>query len=192
VDDALAVGLAQPGRDLAGDVQRLGRLERAPLDPVPQRLPLHELHGDVGPVFAFPDLVDDADIRVGERRGRLGLDEEALLELRRVHEMGRQELEGDTALELEVLGLVDDAHPAGPDLIDDLVLAGDERALGDHGQRRRQRPGRQGLAGYSQSQRRRAPAAEPRIFGVLGVTGGTFHGLPSLLSIPEWYYRQRL
>ena len=42
--------------------------------------------------------------------------------------MRRQELQGDEALELEVLSFVDDAHAAGPDFLDDAVLAGDDSA----------------------------------------------------------------
>ena len=68
--------------------------ERPLLDLVPERLPFHVLHGDVGSSLAFPDLMDDADVRVGQGRGRLGFDEEPLLELGRVHQVRREELQG--------------------------------------------------------------------------------------------------
>ena len=135
VNDAFAMGLAQPGRNLRDDVQDLFSSKRPLFDPFPERLPFHVLHSDVGAVLAFPNFIDDADIRMGKGRGRLGLDEEPLLELGRVHQVRRQEFQSHAALELEVLGLVDDAHPAGPDLIDDLVLAGDEGAFRDDGKR---------------------------------------------------------
>jgi len=69
--------------------------------------------------------MDDADIRVRKSGGRLGFDEEPLLELGGVHQVGRQEFQGDRTLELDVLGLVDDAHAAVADFLDDPILAGD-------------------------------------------------------------------
>jgi hypothetical protein len=92
MDDALAMGFAQPSRDLDGDIKGFSGLHWLPPNPVPERLPFHMLHGDIGPAFALPDLVDHADIRVGQGRCRLSLDEEALLELERVHKVRRQEL----------------------------------------------------------------------------------------------------
>ena len=171
----LRVGLAQTRGDLVDDVHGLLRLERPLPDPVPERLPLHVLHGDVGPVFALADLVDDADVRVGQGRGRLGLDEEPLLELGRVHEVRRQELQGDASLELEVLGLVDDPHTAVADLLDDPVLAGDELVL--RYDRERCRQGfRQGI-GHPGICRERHPAlpAEVRRVGVVKLTFRAFH-----------------
>ena len=75
------MGFPQAGRDLIDKVHGRLRLQRPVLDLVPKRLPFHEFHGDVGPVLAFPDFVDDADVRVGESCSRLGLDQEASLEL---------------------------------------------------------------------------------------------------------------
>ena len=89
---------------------------------------MHILHGDIGPALALPDLMDNADVRVGQGRGRLGLDEEPLLELGRVHQVRRQELQGDRSPELDVLGPIDDPHAAVTDFVDDLVFSGDETA----------------------------------------------------------------
>jgi hypothetical protein len=114
VDDAARVGLAQSRGDLGGDVQGFGGLERAPSDPVPQGLALDVLHGDEGALVAFPGLVDDADIGMGERRRGLGLPQEPLFEIGQLRKLRRQELEGHRALELEVLGLVDNPHAHRP------------------------------------------------------------------------------
>ena len=163
-------------------VQRLLRLQRPLLDPVPERLPFHVLHGDVGTFFAFPDLMDDADVRMGQGRGRLGLDEEPLLELGRVHQVRRQELQGHASLELEVLGLVDDAHPAVADLLDDPVFAGDEAVLRYDRERCRQGFRQGGLLRPRFSQGRRAVAAESRVGRVLRMTFRAFHGT---LALPD-------
>ena len=44
-------------------------------------------------------------------------------------QLRRQKLEGDRPFELRILGLIDDAHPPFPDLLEDFVM-GD--ALADH------------------------------------------------------------
>ena len=90
-----------------------------------------EGHGDEhAAVLAFSDLVDGADVGVVEDRGGLGLVDEALAGLGVVRELGREELERDGAAELEIVGLVDDAHSAPADLAEDAVLAGDNRPGG--------------------------------------------------------------
>ena len=161
--------------DLVDEVHGLLRLERPLPDLVLQRLPLDVLHGDVGPVLALADLVDDADVRVVQRRGRLGLDEEALLELGLVHEVRGEELQGHGSLELEVLGLVDDTHTAVADLLDDPVFPGNELVL--RYDRERCRQGfRQGI-GHPGICRERHPAlpAEVRRVGVVKLTFRAFH-----------------
>src|SRR5512138_2176974 len=122
------------------------------------------------------------------RRG-LGLDLEALLELGRVHEVRRQELQGHAPLELEVLGLVNDSHAAVAEFLDDLVLAGDNGAWPHdlnrsfEGSRKRYRVGSRG------PQRRRAVGAEPRTIIILGMTPGTLHDPVPYPSCGERYHR---
>ncbi len=75
------------------------------------------------------DVVDRADVGVLERGGRAGL---ALKPLERLSVAGQllgQELQRHAAAELQVLGLVDDAHAAAAELRDDAVV-GD--GLADH------------------------------------------------------------
>ena len=122
------MGLGQAGGDLAHERQGLGRSQRSLPNSVLERLPFHELHGDIGVVAALPDLVDDTYVRMGQGRGRLGLDQEPLPELGQAHQVGRKELQGHEPFEFDVLGPIDDAHPALADLLDDPVLAGDEAA----------------------------------------------------------------
>jgi hypothetical protein len=178
VGDAFAVGLPQAGRDLVDEADGLPGLERPFLDLIAQRLALHILHGDVGAIFAFTDFMDDADVRMGQRRSRLCLDEKALFELGRIHDVRRQELQGHGPLELEVLGLVDDPHPALADLLEDLVLAGDKRSGLQDVER-----GFQGLGDGSalsactcpRPERSGAVAAEFRVIPVFSVAARAFH-----------------
>ncbi len=95
-----------------------------PLDPLLQRLALVVRHHEVQlAVAAFVDLVDRADVRVVERRGRLGLLEEAALRGVVAGQIGRQDLDRHLAVEARVVGRVDDPHSAAADLGADRVRA---------------------------------------------------------------------
>ena len=68
------------------------------------------------------DLVDGTDIGVIQRRRCLCLANEPCLDLLLAEQMRRQKLQRDAAAELRVLGLVDNAHAAFADLLDDPVM----------------------------------------------------------------------
>ncbi len=113
VDDAVLVGLGQALGHLGGEAQRVGRRKVAAGDPVLQGFALVAGHDDVeAAVGRFVDLVDGADVGMVEARGGPGLVDEPLAGRGLGHQPGRQELEGDAALQTEVLGLEDHAHPA--------------------------------------------------------------------------------
>ena len=99
-------------------------------DALRERLSLEQFHRDEVPAFVLADRVDRADVRVIQRRGRARL---ALKPLERdgigARRVG-QELQRDAAAELRVFGFVDDAHTAGAEGFDDLVVR-DSRA--EHG-----------------------------------------------------------
>jgi hypothetical protein len=86
----------------------------------------------------------------------------------------REELESDRTLELDVLGPVDDTHPAPSELLEDTVLAGDERPCHSrpYGCLERFRQGRWRMAVRSEGCG--AAAAKPRGVGVIGETFRTF------------------
>jgi hypothetical protein len=67
------------------------------------------------------------DIFTGGRG--FGLPYEALQKVRLLGHLVRQELQGYETIQLGVLGLVDDAHPATPELLEDAIV-GDR--LADH------------------------------------------------------------
>jgi hypothetical protein len=86
-------------------------------------LALDVLHGvEVHALFA-PDPKDRHDVGVVELAGRLCLIAEAL-QLPRIQRGGeRQDLEGDPALERQLLRLEDDPHAAPADLADQAEIA---------------------------------------------------------------------
>ena len=128
--DPLAVRRVQRIGDLNREIEQRFDRKRLAGDPIPQRPPLHQLHGDEGLPLVLVDVVDGADAGVVEGGGRVGLPLEAFERLRVAGEVRGQELEGDETTELRILGLVDDPHAAAAQLLDDTVV-GD--ALADHG-----------------------------------------------------------
>jgi hypothetical protein len=88
-----------------------------------------ELHGNEGHPVGFVDLIDYGNIGMLESGRRLGLLNEPALPLRVGNQLGRQDLEGDLAVQIDVEGTVDDPHAATADLIEDLVMG---EGLADH------------------------------------------------------------
>jgi hypothetical protein len=82
-----------------------------------QRLAFHELHGDKEkPVVRLAHVVDNADVRMVERRTGLGLVEEALASLRVRGHFRRQELDGGSAFQPRVVGQNTSPMPPAPSL----------------------------------------------------------------------------
>ena len=83
------------------------------LDPFVEVFPFNKLHGDEGPALGLIDFVDTADIRVTQRRGGLGFSVETLAGFVVFEQVRGEELEGDRAFELAILGL-GRQHPSRP------------------------------------------------------------------------------
>jgi hypothetical protein len=93
-----------------------------------QILAFDVLHGQVMGQAGFPEVVKPADVPVRDLPGELELVLEALDRLFVEPDLGFDELEGDDLLDLLVVDLVDLAHAAPPELLDNLVAAGEDRA----------------------------------------------------------------
>ena len=78
------------------------------------------------------DVVNGADVGMVESGGGLGFALEAAESLRVSGDLVGQELQGDEAAELNVLGLVDDTHAAAAEFLDDAVV---RDGLADQGER---------------------------------------------------------
>src|SRR6185295_17961431 len=123
VDDPPLVGAGEAGGDLPGDLDGLAEGERTALDAVAQRLALVERHGDEQrAVLGLADLVDGAEVRMVERRGGLGLADEAPLLLLGSAALRGEELQGDEPVEPQVARLVHDAHAPAAEALEDLVV----------------------------------------------------------------------
>src|ERR1700746_2326250 len=97
-------------------------LQRSAIDPVPERQPLQQFHGDEGSPFALINLINRADVRVVEGGRSFGFPLETAEGLCVVGEFVGQELQGDVATELEVFSFVDHTHAPAPDLAEDAVM----------------------------------------------------------------------
>ncbi len=122
VDHALLVGLLEARRDLERDFDRLVYLERPRGERFLEAPSLDERHRDERRALGLSDLMDGADIRVVESRRGAGLLDETGFRFRVALELGGKELQGDDAAEARILGLVDHAHAALADLVEDFVM----------------------------------------------------------------------
>ena len=122
------MGGVERAGDLAADVDRAVGTQAAvaPQDRG-QVLALDELHGEVEHPVDLAGVVDGDDVRVLERGRDPRLAREALAEALRLGEVGRDDLDGGAALEVEVLRAIDHAHPAAADPLLDPVSR-DDRA----------------------------------------------------------------
>ena len=104
VSSASAIGAEDPDRP-AG-------VELARDDHVLQVRPADQPHGDEDALVAVARLVDGDDVRVVDVRLELALAPEPLAEQDVVAQVRREDLERHRPVERDLLGLVDDAHPA--------------------------------------------------------------------------------
>lgn len=81
-----------------------------------------QLHRNEASARVLADVVDRANAGVIEGRGGTGLALEAFERLRVRRDRVGEELEGHLAPKAQVLGPVDDAHPAAAELLDKAIV----------------------------------------------------------------------
>jgi hypothetical protein len=146
VDEAGGVG---GGEALAGLAEHGGELGEGPalaLEPGVQGHAVDELHGDVDLAAEGADLVDADDVGVRQPGHGLGLAQEAGAG-QVLAGLGVEQLDGDLAVELLVVGGIDDAGAAAAELAQDGEAAdrgGRGALLGARGGRGRARGRRRG------------------------------------------------
>ncbi len=138
--DAVLVRVLQRLADRRHDGQRLLRREAARLHRLPQIHAIHELHEQVVKPARLPEIVDRDDVRMIERRERLGLVRETFGKLRIGHPLRREQLQRDQAAQRLLPRLIDHAHPAAPEKLDDFELRKMRRDFLRRRWRERRRP----------------------------------------------------
>ncbi len=128
VNDAVPVRVSESRGRLPQVLQRDIHLQRARLaQDLPEAGPFDERHGEERKPVALVDGEDGYDVRMIQltRSARLVL--EALHDLRVLGEQRRQHLEGDLAIERDLVGEVHACHPSVSDLTEDLELTAGHR-----------------------------------------------------------------
>ena len=129
VNNALAVRGLQSFGDFDGEREQAFDVHGTAGDAMLQGYAVQKFHGNERLLAVLADFVDGADVGMIESRGGACLAAEALQRLRVARHFVGQEFEGDEAAEVGVFGLVDDAHAAAAELVDDAVV---RDGLADH------------------------------------------------------------
>ena len=133
VDDAGLVGVLEGPRHLGGDVDRLGRRQRPPLEErLPQGGAVDQLHDDEGQPVVEAGVEDADHVGVGQPGGGDGLAPEPLEERRVGGQLGQQQLHRHRPAQHRVLRLPHLGHAAAGDLVAEAVTAGDQVVGGNH------------------------------------------------------------
>ena len=110
-----------------GDGERVGHRQlRFPGEAGAQRFPAHEGHHVVQQPVGGAAVEQAEDVGMLQPRGGADFAQEAVA-AERCPEVGVQDLDGDGAVVLAVMGTEDGRHAAGADLAEDVVAVGDRR-----------------------------------------------------------------
>ena len=130
------MGVLEGVANLRHDGQGLARRDPAGAQQLAQAHPVHVLHQEIVNPVRLAELVERDDVRMIQPGQRLGLAGEPFGERRVLPDAGRQDLEGDQAVEFLLAGLIDGAHAALADQFQDFQL-GEERRQFRHRRRRK-------------------------------------------------------
>jgi hypothetical protein len=120
--DARGVRRLQSSGNLRPDVRRVVDGQRAPFEPLFQRLAGVIGHRNERLPLPGADLIDRRDVRMVDRALRLCLTQEPLLGLGSLRGRFAQELQRDFAMQMDVFGEIHHAHPARADVLDDAIV----------------------------------------------------------------------
>ena len=122
VNDAARVHLAEGVCRLTGVLERQTEVQRASLEYLAQRAAFDVLHGDVRAAVNLVDVVDGSDVRVVDRRRHACFLDEPLAPRFILRERGVNQLEGRSALQLQVFGEENLSHSALSQKFEDTVV----------------------------------------------------------------------
>ena len=121
--EALVVCGGQAARELHAVLDRLAQGQQAAPQAFAQRFAVEELGDRVGQAILHADIVDGEDVRMRERRHRLGLALESRHSVGVAGQRRRQDLDGHVATEAGIARAVDLAHAAFAQLVEDAIRA---------------------------------------------------------------------
>ena len=133
MDDALLVRRLERLPDLPGDRQSLVDRHRPLRQPFRERLPFDELEHESFDTAGFHEPVDRADVRMVERREKLGFPLEPRQPLGVLRDRLGEDFDREVPVQLGIPGPVDLAHPSRSERRQDFVgtelRSGSERHL---------------------------------------------------------------
>ena len=126
VDDLQPVGLGHPQGQGSDQPRRPLRRPGRPVEAAVEAAAGHELQLDEREAIRLTDVEDLDDVGMLEPGDGLGLAEESPDRVRVGMRAGQDHLDGAGAIEQDIAGMIDDAHPSAAQLAQDLV-PGDRR-----------------------------------------------------------------
>ena len=97
-------------------------IESLALQQFPESLPFQQLHYEKQLALVFSELINRADVWMFEGRSRTRLTLKACQCCRVFSRFFGQELECDTAAKLDVLGAINQTHPAAAEPVENLIV----------------------------------------------------------------------
>ena len=122
MDDAFAVRGVERVGNFDGQVEQQLGVQRLARNAMLQGHAVEEFHRDKRLAVVIADFVNGADVRMVQGGSGARLATKALEGRRVLRQFLRQKLQRDEPAELDVFGLVDDAHPATAKLAQDAVV----------------------------------------------------------------------
>ena len=113
---------AQPVGRIDTDLQDPWQLQPAGRYQVLERRPLEEFHDDERAPVVLADIVDSADVGMVQSGRGQRLASKSTEGLGIFRQLVREQFERHKTMEPRVFRLVDDTHPAAPELMEDLVM----------------------------------------------------------------------
>ncbi len=121
MDDPACVPLCEGIRNLHPEVERMPAVHRAGGHLLPERIPLHELVGQIEAAVMMADVEEGCDIRMRQFRGRTGVLDQAAATMA-FGKPWRSQLEGNCASHLRVPRAVHLAEPSLANALEQVVM----------------------------------------------------------------------
>src|ERR1700675_767807 len=122
MNDSFGVGCVQGVGNLDADIEQRLQLDSPAQDHFPESLAFQIFHHQEKSTLVLANFVNGAGVGMIQSRGGARLTPEALERLGSVRHAVWQKLERSGALELDVLGVIDNAHSAAADFFQDAVM----------------------------------------------------------------------
>ena len=123
VHDALRMRSLQPVGNLYADIHSSATAMGLPRNAMLQRLALEQFHGDKRAALKLTNVINRANVRMIQRRGRARFTPESFDRLSILRYIVRQEFQRDVSPKPRVLGLIHHAHATAAQFFQHSVMS---------------------------------------------------------------------